>query len=180
MEKSKSKWKRVKMGEEGCDWCVFFVVLSRFRGEIGRGAGLRVALGVWQRWVVVSKIYNTRFHEEIGWASGHRIVSRSAGSRRLLNSRRNRSRQKGFVGVRIALSSPEWASSERDSKGGLYAVVLVKVCLMTKLSIKEASAPRTATASIPGTPPITTLTSLVILTFVQSLSRHRSHAWSGD
>ena len=102
---------------------MFFVVLSRFRGEIGRGAGLRVALGVWQRWVVVSKIYNTRFHEEIGRASGRRIVSRSAGSRRLLNSRRNRSRQKGFVGMRIALSSPEWGSPGKETARGMAKVV---------------------------------------------------------
>ena len=106
----------------------FFVVLSRFRGEIGRGAGLRVALGVWQRWVVVSKIYNTRFHEEIGRASRRRIVSRSAGSRRLLNSRRNRSRQKGFVGVRIALSSPEWGSPGEETARETAKVVYRQWC----------------------------------------------------
>ena len=106
----------------------FFVVLSRFRGEIGRGAGLHVALGVWQRWVVVSKIYNTRFHEEISRASGRRIVSRSAGSRWLLNSRRNRSRQKGFVGVRIALSSPEWGSPGEETARETAKVVYRQWC----------------------------------------------------
>ena len=32
---------------------VFFVMLSQFQDEIGRGTGLYVALDVWQRWVVV-------------------------------------------------------------------------------------------------------------------------------
>ena len=107
---------------------VFFVMLSRFRDEIGRGTGLRVVLDVWQRWVVLSKIYNTQFHEEIGRASGRRIVSRSAGSRRLLNSRRNRSRQKGFVGVRIALSSPEWGSPGEETARETAKVVYRQWC----------------------------------------------------
>ena len=66
------------------------------------------------------KVVNTQFHREIGRASRCRMISRSAGRSRLLNSQRNRSRQNGFVGVQIALSSPEWGSpgEETDREGG--------------------------------------------------------------